>query len=206
MSKDPLVIHGVGDMRPRRDLFGEAPESLYALVAPQLRSADILFGHLETNFTDRGAPQMQCFSYASRARPDNVKSLAAAGFDVVSYASNHHLDWGEIAMFDTLDALQRSNIAVVGVGRDIEQARKPVILERKGTRVAFLSYSSVLPAGYEADKNKSGAAPIRVSTFYEQVDWQPATLPRVVSIARGEDLAAMDKDIAKARENADLVV
>src|ERR1700704_5234728 len=98
VNESKVVIHGVGDMRPRRDLFGYDPESLYALVAPKFREADILFGHLETNFSDRGAPQIQCFSYASRARPDNIKALTSAGFHVVSYASNHHLDWGEVAM------------------------------------------------------------------------------------------------------------
>ena len=202
MNESEVVIHGVGDMRPKRD----DPESLYAVAAPKLKEADILFGHLETNFSERGAPQMHAFSYATRAHPDNVRALASAGFHVVSYASNHHLDWGEVAMFDTLDALKRNNIAVTGVGRNIEEARKPAIIERKGTRVAFLNYCSVLPTGYEADKNKSGGAPIRVSTFYEQVDWQPATPPKIISFARKDEIAAMEEDIRKAKRQADVVV
>src|SRR5262245_32149503 len=112
-----VVIYGVGDVRPKR----EVPESLFAVVATKLREADILFGHLETNFSERGAPQMQAFSYATRAHPDNMRALTSAGFHVMSYASNHHLDWGESAMFDTLDACKRNNIAITGVGRNIEE-------------------------------------------------------------------------------------
>ncbi|MBI2987834.1 MAG: CapA family protein [Deltaproteobacteria bacterium] len=65
----------------------------------------------------------------------------------MSFANNHTLDRGEEAFFETIDTLTKNNIAVVGVGRNIGEARKPSILERKGTKVAFLAYCSVLPEG-----------------------------------------------------------
>lgn len=201
MNRAEILLYGVGDLRPSRD----NPESIFAEAAPTLKEADILFGQLETNFSERGTPQVHMLPGA-RSHPRNIRALTYAGFDIVSYASNHHLDWGEDALLDTLDLLRQNGIAVVGVGKNIDEARKPIIIERNGTKVAFLNYCSVLPKGYEAGPNKSGGAPMRASTFYEQVDWQPGTPPRILSLAKKEDLEAMRKDIRKVRPLADVVV
>ena len=176
MNEAEILLYGVGDLRPSRD----DPESIFAEAAPTLKEADILFGQLETNFSERGTPQMHMLPGA-RTHPRNITALTYAGFDVVSYASNHHLDWGEEALLDTLDVLRQNRIAVVGVGKNIDEARKPAIIERNGTKVAFLAYCSVLPKGYEAGPNKSGCAPMRASTAFEPVDWQPGTPPRIPS-------------------------
>ena len=120
-----------------------------------------------------------------------MSGLTYAGFDVMSFASNHALDRGEQALFEAIDTLTTNSIAVIGAGKNIDEARKPVILERKGTKVAFLAYCSVLPKGYQATPEKSGCAPMRASTFYEQVDWPAGTAPRIITLANKDDLAAM---------------
>jgi poly-gamma-glutamate synthesis protein (capsule biosynthesis protein) len=81
-----------------------------------------------------------------------------------------------------------------------------VILERKGTKVGFLAYSSVHPKGYEATENRPGLAPIRVWTIYEQTDYQPGTPPRIVTIPYEDDLKAMVDDIRMLKSQADIVV
>ncbi len=207
MTTEKLSIYGVGDVHPNR----EDPESIFALAAPTLKEADILFGQMEVILSERSAPQMYMFP-VFRGHPKNVAALTYAGFDVMSFAGNHTLDCGEEACLDTLDLLRRNNIAVIGVGKDLDEARKPIILERKGTRVAFLDYCSVVPPGYEAwpafetSPGKLGLAPMRASTFYEQVDWQPGTPPRILTFADEDDLEAMKEDIRKVRPQADIVV
>ncbi len=202
-----LTIYGVGDVTPR----GENPESIFTLAAPTLKQADIRFGQIETNISEKGSPQLFSFPVA-RAHPRGLTALTYAGFDIMSFASNHTLDWGEEACLDTMDLLRKAGIAVIGVGKDIDEARKPLILERKGVKVAFLAYCSVVPPGYEAWKasetspGKLGVAPMRASTFYQQVDWQPGTPPKIVSIADEDDLKAMKDDIKKVRPLADIVV
>ncbi|MBI2987668.1 MAG: CapA family protein [Deltaproteobacteria bacterium] len=154
----------------------------------------------------RPNPQLYTYTTNKKISPEKVSALTHAGFDVMSFANNHHLDRGEEAFFETIETLTRNNIAVVGVGRNIDEARKPLILERKGTKVAFLAYCSVLPKGYDARPDKSGCAPMRASTFYEQVDWQPGTAPKIVTLADKDDLAAMVDDIKKVRPLADVVM
>ncbi len=72
--------------------------------------------------------------------------------------------------------------------------------------MAFLGYSSVCPKGYEAGADKPGCAVVRVSTFYEQIDWQAGTPPRIVTFANKDDLAVMVDDIRKTRAQADVLV
>ncbi len=204
MSTDKVSLYAVGDIHPDRP----NTESLFELALPTLKQADILFGQLESNLSEKGELQAQlCDIHPFRiTSPERVSALSYAGFDIMSFASNHTLDRGEQALFETIDTLTRNNIAVVGVGKNIDEARKPVILERKGTKVAFLAYCSVLPKGYDARPHKSGCAPMKVSTFYEQVDWQPGTPPKIVTFANKDDLAGMVDDITKVRSLADVVV
>ncbi len=198
---DKVSVYAVGGIIPD----WPNPESLFESALPTLKEADILFGQLEACLSEKGEPQLYMVP-VRRISPAKVSALTYAGFDVLSFAGNHALDRGEAGFFETVDTLTKNNIPVVGVGRNIGEARKPLILERKGTKVAFLSYCSVLPKGYDARADKPGAAPMRASTFYEQVDWQPGTPPRIISVANKADLAAMIDDITKVRPFADVVI
>ncbi|MFH1487017.1 MAG: CapA family protein [Chloroflexota bacterium] len=196
-----ITLAAVGDVNPRR----EDPDSLFEYAGPVLRQADIAFGQLETVFSTRGVPQLAMLG-GMRGDPKNAPSVARAGFSVMSVAGNHTMDWGEEAFFDTLNTMRNLNVETVGVGKDIEEARRPAILERDGTKVAFLGYCSVLPKGYDAREGKCGLAPMRATTSYQQVDWQAGTPPLVLTKAEPEDLEALVDDVNKAKAQADVVV
>ncbi|MBI4190608.1 MAG: CapA family protein [Betaproteobacteria bacterium] len=208
MDQTKVLLYAVGDVGPNRD----NPESIFAAAAPTLKKADILFGQLEAVFTERPIPQCNQTWPGLSTHPKNVSALTSVGFDVLSFASNHLLDCGEPGLLDTIDLLRKNQITVIGAGKNLDEARKPAIFERNGTKVAFLAYCSVLPLGYEARRaggglpEKPGAAPMRVSTSYTHESWQPGTPPRIITLANKEDLEAMKDDIAKAKSLADVVV
>jgi poly-gamma-glutamate capsule biosynthesis protein CapA/YwtB (metallophosphatase superfamily) len=202
MSQNKISIQAVGDIVPDCD----DPFALFALAMPTLKRADILFGQMEVPFTsDGGGLQMHNY-HARRVGPEKVSSLVSAGFDVMSFAGNHALDQGEKAFLNTIETLRKNEIGVIGVGRNIAEAREPWIVERNGTRIAFLAYCSVLPKGYNAGPERPGCNPIRVATYYEQVDWQPGTPPKIITIPNKDDVAAMIKDIGAAKSRADVVI
>ncbi len=201
-NKDIVSLVAVGDVAPR----WEHSDAAFDFTRSILRGGDITFGQLECNLSERGAPQLHVAMPSSLAHPRGAKILADAGFDIVSFASNHTLDWSEEAMLDTLNILRKNNVIVIGAGKNIEDARQPAIIERKGTKVGFLAYCSVVPSGFEAREDKSGVAPMRASTAYEQVDWQPGTPPRIHSQADPHDLVAMIEDIKKLRPMVDVLV
>lgn len=201
-EQEALSLVAVGDVGPLR----ENPGELFDLARPLLKGADITFGQLEKNLSERGTVQLTMPRSLGRTHPRVAKALAEAGFDVLSFASNHALDYSNEALLDTLDNLAGSGIKVIGAGRNIREARRPTVFERKGMKVGFLGYCSVVPRSHEAWEDKPGVAPVRASSFYEQVDWQPGTPPRIVTEARAEDLAAMEEDIRKLRPEVDVLV
>ncbi len=198
-KKGPVTLMAAGDILIDR----EKPDSIFRYVAETLRSADITFANCEQMFSDKGNPNA---IHASYSDPVNIQALLNTGIDLVSLANNHTLDWGVEGLLDTMSRLKKAGLPYVGVGKNLTQARRPVILERQGTKVGFLAYGCVGPDGYEAEEDKPGYAPVRSWTIYEKVDYQPATPPRIVSFPYKEDLAAMVEDIRELKTRADVVV
>ena len=197
------IVLATGDLAPDRD----APDECFAATAALLNAAELVFGQLETSFATRGTRLPQA-RHAVMAKPECAAAVARAGFDVLSFAGNHCLDWGNEAFFETLQHLEAAGVAVVGVGANIAEARRPVIRTLSdGTRVAFLAYSSILPQAYWAEANRPGCAPMRAHTLYEQVEHdQPGTPARIHTWAHAGDLAAMEDDIRAAKRVADVVL
>jgi len=197
------VLLATGDLAPDRDDYDES----FVATRDVLRAADITFGQLETSFAASGSRLPQA-RHAVLARPDGAVALARAGFDVISMAGNHCMDWGTEAFFETRAHLRGAGIAVVGAGANIAEARAPVIRTLgDGTRVALLAYSSILPQAYWADERRPGCAPMRAHTLYEQIEHdQPGTPARVHTYPHREELAAMAADIRAAKAQADVVV
>lgn len=196
------VLLAAGDLAPDRDDYDES----YIATRDVLQAADITFGQLETSFAERGVRLPQA-RHAVLARPDGAAALARGGFDVISMAGNHVLDWGNDAFFETKANLEVAGLKVVGAGANIAEARQPVrITLGDGTKVAILAYSSILPHSYWADERRPGCAPMRAHTLYEQIEHdQPGTPARIHSFPHREDLAALEADIRAAKADADLV-
>jgi hypothetical protein len=198
-----LTIAAVGDviiMRPE-------PDSMFRSTGAVLRASDITFGNCETPYSEP-APRNPIARGALLGSPASVPALAgAAGFNVMSFANNHHLDYGYPAFARTLELLHENGIATCGAGANIEEARMPAIIESHGVRVGFLAYNSISLLGFEAGPEKPGAAPLRAHTVYEQVEQeQPGTKPDIWTYPNYEDLAAMVEDVKKAREQTDVLI
>jgi hypothetical protein len=88
-------------------------------------------------------------------------SLDTAGFNVCTNGQQPCHGLGIDPVVECRERLEAMGIAVCGAGKDIGEARKPAIVECKGTRVAFVGYLPVGPLGYEAEKDKPGVAPLR---------------------------------------------
>jgi hypothetical protein len=207
MGDGLITLLAVGDIALRND----DPQSQLANMKAVLSSGDITLGQMETALSNNGARQL---FPGFRGRSGDIEKdarvgariLSDVGFTVMSLAGNHTLDRGATAMTDTIDAGDEIGLQVIGAGRDLASARRPAIVEVGGIRVGILANCSVTPKGFEAGPQKPGVAPLRARTFYEQVDWQPGTPARVISMTDPGDLAAMVEDIEKLRPEVDVIV
>ena len=201
-KNDRITVIAVGDVAVNR----KDPDSIFAYVTNVTKSADIAFCQLETNYSERGIVLPQA-RVPSIAHPKNALAISKAGFSAISFASNHSLDCGSEAFLDTIQVMKKMGIDLIGVGRNIEEARRPQIIDCKGTKIAFLAYNSILPMGYWADAKRPGCAPMRAWTVYEQIEHdQPGTPARIHTFANEYDKAAMVEDIKKAKAQADVVM
>jgi len=175
---DIMLGRAIGDMI---NTYG--PEIPFNDTAELLSSADITVGNLECAISEGGRAEEKTYTF--RAPLAAADSLVLAGFDLLSLANNHILDYGLEAFKDTLDTLQSKQITVVGAGMDSLAARSPVIIERNGLRLAFLAYLDI---------------PL---WNYDYLTW--VARPDKPGIAWGYryNIAA---DVAEATKSADLVI
>jgi poly-gamma-glutamate synthesis protein (capsule biosynthesis protein) len=200
-EKEAITFPAIGDFNLNR----ERPETTFTYTAPLLQSADITLGQLKAAISDRPAPQVHASSFCC-VPSKNVSGMKYAGIDIISFASNHSMDAGVPGLLDTLNNARKIGVEVIGAGKDIEEARRPVILERKGMKIGFLAFNSIIPAGYAAGPDKAGCNPIRITTFYEQIDQQPGTPPVIWIFPNVQDVEVMEDDIRTLKKQVDLVI
>jgi len=118
-----------------------------------LRGADITFGNLESPIASDSTPVPDSGGVFT-APPLAALALARAGFDIVSTANNHAWDGGQAAAEETMRLLTRAGVRFVGSGFGRDMAEQPVILERRGWRVAFFAVTRAWnPAPYSFYKH-----------------------------------------------------
>jgi len=127
----------------------------FELVAEKVRSADIAFGNLENPVSDRGTNVGSIYSF--RADPQSLSGLKWAGFDVVSLANNHILDWGRDAFSDTLRHLSEAGIKGVGIGENYGDAHKPARIKASRQGFCLFAYSEFASKAYIGDVSQTVA-------------------------------------------------
>lgn len=188
------------------------PRYPFLYAAPVLQAADLTFGNLEGPISEGGINQGSIYSF--RARPETAKGLTFAGFDALSLANNHIMDWGRDALRDTITILKQYSIAAVGAGNTYEEANLPYVVRLGKTRLAFLAYTTLLPRSFEATSTHAGISSFTLegtAALIRRLKEEGADIV-IVSLHWGEEYApkpsAEQKRIAHALADAgaDLIV
>ncbi len=177
-GENPVSIITVGDIFPGRDSDGTVDP--LQDVANWLGNADLTIGNLEGVLVDSGTPRQAPEGGAQpiilRAPPAFAERLSQAGFDIVSLANNHSLDYGTEGLQGTIDHLQQAGLAVTGVTDDAPSTG-PLIQEIDGLCLAFLAFNAVSTPADTA----TCAAPGGCSTAPRL--WDPQTSPPIIAAA-----------------------
>lgn len=204
-NNDYVTLTAVGDIMlgwgVEERIKGWSGGYPFESVAPILQSSDITFGNLEAPLTTESKKAVWDYtkildkpviidgktygrSIYCKADPVAAERLSHAGFNVLSLANNHIMDYGEEGLNETLDTLIQCNIKTVGAGRNLSEARKPVIFEVNGVNIGILAYCDT----YIAGGRRAGVAP----TKYIEQDIQNLKKCAdfiVVSIHQGMDIS-----------------
>jgi poly-gamma-glutamate capsule biosynthesis protein CapA/YwtB (metallophosphatase superfamily) len=185
-----VTLMAVGDVMLARLsgelILAEGASAPFTGVAGLFHTADWVVANLECTITDEGLPEKKAYTFA--APLEAASGLAQAGVNVVSLSNNHSLDYGLTGLTDTLAVLQANQIHAFGVAKDAIEAHKPLLLEKEGLTIALLGYTDVT---------------IEKSTYFETQTWIAGDDKPGLAWAR---LADVQKDVASARQMADLVI
>jgi len=145
---------------------------LFKSIAPYFEKSDFGFVNLESPLTSGGDAQ-GWKDVVIKGNPALAPAMAKSGINVVTMANNHAGDMGDSGLLDSIKYCEKSDIAVVGVGRNLKEAQAGVVLKTsaaasaggttRGAKTAFLGFSDVLPVGYAATSTSPGTSPGRAN-------------------------------------------
>jgi poly-gamma-glutamate synthesis protein (capsule biosynthesis protein) len=142
-SKIDIAV--TGDTIINRRLSVHTEERFLSMIKI-IRDADVAYTHLETLVHDYDGPEVYPAAEAGwtwmRSPRFVIDELKWAGFNMVSHASNHCLDYAYGGLYSTWQALKEADLVYAGTGMNLGDARAPAYLETTNGRVALISMCS----------------------------------------------------------------
>ena len=172
-----LSDHVLGAYNKAGDISGVVDGTFRSVID----SSDVFMANEEFPFSSRGTAAADK-QFTFRLPPEKVSIFQELGIDIVTLANNHALDFGTDALLDTCHTLDQAGIYRVGAGANLDEAKRPVIMEIKGKKIGFLGASRVIPVG---SWNATANGPGMLTTY---------------------DPALLLEEIRKAKEECDFVI
>lgn len=172
-----ITLAFVGDMYLGDTLYNHYKEKESVLgfmdetILNNFKEVDIMIANHEyasTNLPDSYKDKRQLYNF--KAPTDRETLWHELGVDVLSLANNHAMDYGEQSLFDTIETLDKLNLANIGAGRNLEEAKEAYITEINGKKIAILaSCRFVVDGEWYATKDTSGVLTTYHTTEYFDV-------------------------------------
>ncbi|MEX0991179.1 MAG: CapA family protein [Actinomycetota bacterium] len=207
---DGFTLAAVGDCITSRPLVPTLQRDAgFANAIDILRDATTTFGNLETSVIDirgfRGSPRTWG-DWDMAAPPTVIEDLIALGFDIVSRANNHGLDWGIEGLRETARHLDDAGLVHAGAGEVLASARAARYVETAGGRVGLVSLAPTGRFDPAAALDQFGEVPgrpgINALRVRQTFTVPPDQMTGLRELGRLMDPAAMGQDLA-TRPGAD---
>lgn len=143
-------------------------------VRDYILKGDFSVVNAETNFSD-----FDCFpsSYSGgtwvNARPEILPEIMSFGFSGCGASNNHSMDYSYGGLFSSIATYEKYKVPYCGIGKSLETAAEPMVLENEKGRVAVISicaeFNDAARAGETAPDlpPRPGLNPLRHSTVFQ---------------------------------------
>lgn len=169
------------------------PATAFVHMRETLNRADVVYANLEGVLVKSKGPKIDIPDKPgwTHPGPEGVVALKPANVKVVGVANN--VAYGRDNILQSLKVLDANGIAHTGAGKNIDEAHKPAIVERKGVKIGFLQYTA---RWYQDDEQIATptAAGVAKITSRDGISVDPADLDR------------LRNDIRKLRSQVDIIV
>src|SRR5829696_4786551 len=117
------------------------PLSAFNRMRDTMKKADLVYANLEGLLVKSAGTKIDIPDKPewTHPGPDGVKALKASNVTVVGVANN--VASGRENILKSLSVLDANGITHTGAGKNIDDAHKPAIVERKGVKIGFLQYT-----------------------------------------------------------------
>ena len=114
------------------------PDYPFEPVAARLRESTLLVGNLECVMSELGSLATEHNPF--RCPREALKPLRAVGFDLLSVANNHSMDFGRRGFDDMIATLDEERMQHIGKDAFSHRLQEPVVRELAGHKVGLLAY------------------------------------------------------------------
>jgi poly-gamma-glutamate capsule biosynthesis protein CapA/YwtB (metallophosphatase superfamily) len=138
-------------------------------IYPELTWADLTIGNLECSLSDNIPQPQESHTFSFTTISAAVEGLKLAEIDVLSRANNHSFDFVEQGMRDTTAVLDEAGIQHFGVGENLEDARRAVVVELQGVTYAFIGYNGITDHWDGAGPTWAGTMPMEADYVIQDI-------------------------------------
>lgn len=142
-------------------------EKIFKEVIPIIRKNDYSIVNLEAPVVFSACKPIRKIGPNMRCTPNAVDAIKYAGFNMVTLANNHFLDFGQQGIKDTFVTLEKYALDKVGAGLTLNDAEKIVIKEIRGEKIAVIN---ICESEFSiATDSCGGSNPIDIAKLYYQI-------------------------------------
>jgi hypothetical protein len=196
-SRERVVANG-GMRQGRRIPYAELTQHLKPII-----KSDLVFANLETVVTTTNALLRREKLFNFRMHPNGVAHLVGTGFNILSTANNHSIDYGTRGMRDTLRHMAsmktKGLLAAHGIAATRDEMFEPARFSMKGARFAF---SALGIGGAPAMSSSPGQVNFRSREDFDRMSktlGAANTDYRLLSVHYGQELQVRPSKEARAK-------
>lgn len=157
-----------------RELFGS--------FLDKIQEADISVTNLESPLIEKGK-EIKKTGPNLKSSPRTLSVLQVAGFDLLTLANNHIMDYGPKGLKSTLDASLKEGMATVGAGETLNEAVKAYTVKKNDMLISFINIAE--NEFSTAQDDSPGAHPLDPIQNYYTIQKAKEKSDRVVVIIHG---------------------
>ena len=184
-----ISVTAAGDFMPQR----RVPENYQGFkeVSDFIKRADAKFFNLETTLPDSTCFGNQFYGGSClRADKSILDDAKRYGFNILSWATNHTMDYSYKGIECTMEALQNACLPAAGVGRNLDEAASPAFVDTQNGSVGVIGVVSTMMnaaamAGRQSRRvpGRPGVNGLRVDDYVEVTAEQFDAIQAVVNLS-----------------------
>jgi len=171
MNSNIVSFSATGDSLITRRLPGKDED--YIEIQSIINKSDVKFTNLETTlYNPESFPSAVSGGSWCSSSPKALVDLLSYGFNMISWANNHTLDFSYGGLIATANFLDQQGIVHAGAGNNLASASEPKYLETLSGRVALIAATANFDRTWIAGDQRRdmvgrpGINPLRLNTVY----------------------------------------